>query len=54
MATGEETAKAPGSDQAASPWAAGLNQLREWDPAWAERGVKITTNPWPDGVCLPS
>jgi alkylhydroperoxidase/carboxymuconolactone decarboxylase family protein YurZ len=50
MATGEETAKAPGSDQAASPWAAALSKLREWDPAWAERVVKITTNPWTDGV----
>jgi alkylhydroperoxidase/carboxymuconolactone decarboxylase family protein YurZ len=50
MATGEETAKAPGSDQAASPWAAALSKLRQWDPSWAERVVKITTNPWTDGV----
>jgi hypothetical protein len=24
--------------------------LREWDPTWAEQAVKITTNPWTDGV----
>jgi alkylhydroperoxidase/carboxymuconolactone decarboxylase family protein YurZ len=50
MATGEQTAKTSGSDQAASPWAAALGKLREWDPAWAEHAVKITTNPWTDGV----
>ena len=50
MATGEETAKPSGSDQAASPWAAALSKLREWDPTWAEQAVKITTNPWTDGV----
>jgi alkylhydroperoxidase/carboxymuconolactone decarboxylase family protein YurZ len=49
MATGEETAKASGSDQA-SPWAVALSKLREWDPAWAEQAVKMTTNPWTDGV----
>jgi alkylhydroperoxidase/carboxymuconolactone decarboxylase family protein YurZ len=50
MATGEETAKAPGSDRAASPWATALSKLREWDPAWAEQAVKMTTNPWTEGV----
>ena len=50
MATGEETAKASGSDQAASPWAAALSKLREWDPAWAEQAVKLTTNPWTEGA----
>src|ERR1700739_3905853 len=50
MATGEETAKAPGDDQAASPWAAAFRKLREWAPAWAEQAVKMTTNPWREGV----
>jgi alkylhydroperoxidase/carboxymuconolactone decarboxylase family protein YurZ len=50
MATEEETAKAPGSDQAASPWVAALSKLREWDPVWAEQAVKMTTNPWTEGV----
>src|SRR5215470_2913932 len=34
----------------ASPWEAALNKLREWDPAWAEQCVKVTTNPWTEGV----
>ena len=49
MATGEDTAKASGSDEA-SPWAVALSKLREWDPAWANQAFKITTNPWNDGV----
>src|SRR5215468_3797074 len=43
-------AKALASEQSASPWTAALNKLREWDPAWAEHCVKMTTNPWTDGV----
>jgi len=50
MPTREETAKASGGNQAASPWAAALSKLREWDPAWAEQAVKMTTNPWTEGV----
>ena len=50
MATAEESAKVSASDLTASPWAAALNQLREWDPAWAEQSVKMTANPWRDGV----
>jgi hypothetical protein len=50
MATGEEIVKASPADQLASPWVAALGELREWDPAWAELAVKITTNPWTDGV----
>ena len=38
------------SEQSASPWAAALNKPREWDPAWAEHCVKMTTNPWTDGI----
>jgi alkylhydroperoxidase/carboxymuconolactone decarboxylase family protein YurZ len=48
MATDAETAKALSSNQ--SPWVAALSKLREWDPVWAELAVKITTNPWSDGV----
>src|SRR4030095_1348849 len=36
--------------QGASPWQDALNQLREWDPEWAETIVKMTTNPWTTGV----
>jgi hypothetical protein len=50
MATWEEIAKASPADQLASPWVAALGELREWDPVWAELAVKITTNPWTDGV----
>jgi len=50
MTTREEGARPPGSDQAASPWVAALNKLREWDSAWAERALKMTTNPSADGV----
>src|SRR5215469_3580940 len=38
------------SEESASPWAAALSKLREWDPAWAEYCVKMTTNPWTDGI----
>jgi alkylhydroperoxidase/carboxymuconolactone decarboxylase family protein YurZ len=27
-----------------------LSQLREWDPSWAETCVRMTTNPWTNGV----
>ena len=42
MATGEDTAKAPGGDEA-SPWAVAPSKLRY--PAWAEQAEKMTTNP---------
>ena len=38
------------SGRSISPWDAALNKLREWDPAWAEQCVKMTTNPWTRGV----
>jgi alkylhydroperoxidase/carboxymuconolactone decarboxylase family protein YurZ len=38
------TPRAPG------PWDAALNTLREWDPQWAETCVKMSTNPWTNGV----
>jgi len=28
------------------PWDPALEQLREWDPAWAEACVKMAANPW--------
>jgi alkylhydroperoxidase/carboxymuconolactone decarboxylase family protein YurZ len=50
MTTESGTAKASKPEQAASPWEAALGQLREWEPAWADQCVKLTTNPWTDGV----
>jgi len=32
------------------PWDVALEQLREWDPAWAEACQRMTTNPWRRGV----
>jgi alkylhydroperoxidase/carboxymuconolactone decarboxylase family protein YurZ len=32
------------------PWDPALAQLFEWDPAWAETCVKMTTNPWTTGI----
>jgi alkylhydroperoxidase/carboxymuconolactone decarboxylase family protein YurZ len=32
------------------PWDAALEQLREWDPAWAESCLRMTTNPWCLGI----
>jgi alkylhydroperoxidase/carboxymuconolactone decarboxylase family protein YurZ len=37
-------------NQAAGPWNLAVAQLREWDPTWADACVKMTTNPWVDGV----
>src|SRR5512135_1262171 len=32
------------------PWDAALEQLREWDAAWAATCERMTTNPWRSGV----
>ncbi|MFO1037263.1 MAG: carboxymuconolactone decarboxylase family protein [Geminicoccaceae bacterium] len=32
------------------PWGEALGQLREWDPDWAEACLRMSTNPWHDGV----
>jgi len=40
------TAKMP----ATGPWDTAVEQLRVWDPKWAEACVKMTTNPWMSGV----
>jgi len=47
------TESSQASQQPESPWVMALNKLREWDPAWAEQAVNITSNPWTDG-CLPT
>ena len=38
------------SNSLTGPWDSAVNQLREWDPKWAEACVKMTTNPWTSGV----
>jgi alkylhydroperoxidase/carboxymuconolactone decarboxylase family protein YurZ len=50
MATDNDLAKVPSTEHSVSPWAAALKQLREWDAAWAEQCVQMTTNPWTDGI----
>jgi alkylhydroperoxidase/carboxymuconolactone decarboxylase family protein YurZ len=37
-------------NQATGPWDSAVDQLREWDPKWADACVKMTTNPWTNGV----
>jgi len=32
------------------PWEPGAIELAEWDPAWAAACLRMTTNPWIDGV----
>ena len=39
-----------GSATTMGPWDLVLDQLREWDPQWAETCVKMSMNPWSSGV----
>jgi alkylhydroperoxidase/carboxymuconolactone decarboxylase family protein YurZ len=41
---------APGPPNETGPWDAGGAKLVEWDAAWAAVCIKMTTNPWVDGV----
>src|SRR5215469_16181947 len=50
MTTESQAVRVAVTGQPASPWETALNKLREWDPVWAERCVKMTTNPWTEGV----
>lgn len=45
-----ESAPSNGVEAETGPWDPALEQLREWDPAWAESCVKMTTNPWRGGI----
>jgi alkylhydroperoxidase/carboxymuconolactone decarboxylase family protein YurZ len=38
------------SSEETGPWEAAIRTLREWDPAWAATCLKMTTNPWNQGV----
>ena len=48
--TGEKTTMAKDQMPETGPWEAALEQIREWDPAWAAACAKMTTNPWRSGV----
>jgi alkylhydroperoxidase/carboxymuconolactone decarboxylase family protein YurZ len=43
-------ASAVGSPQQTGPWDAAAAKLIEWDPAWTAACMKMTTNPWVQGV----
>jgi alkylhydroperoxidase/carboxymuconolactone decarboxylase family protein YurZ len=47
---GNPATASSGSSAETGPWEAAVRQLREWDPAWAATCVKMTTNPWNDGI----
>ena len=53
MTTESTAARVSVTGQLASPWETALNKLREWDPIWAEQCVKMTTNPWTEGILRP-
>lgn len=40
----------PAREVAMGPWDSALEQLREWDPKWVDQCVKMTTNPWTNGI----
>ena len=50
--TTKETNAAPSNrpPEETGCWDAALAQLREWDPAWADTCVRMTTNPWISSV----
>jgi len=50
MSNQGETANTPIGDQAATPGAAALAKLKEWDPAWAEHSARLATNLRTEGV----
>jgi alkylhydroperoxidase/carboxymuconolactone decarboxylase family protein YurZ len=43
-------ASAIGARQQTGPWDAAAAKLAEWDPAWTAACMKMTTNPWAEGV----
>lgn len=49
MADHEPTPSGTGAAET-GPWDAALEQLRAWDPAWADACVKMTTDPWRRGI----
>jgi alkylhydroperoxidase/carboxymuconolactone decarboxylase family protein YurZ len=37
---------ASGQGQETGPWDNALDQMRDWDPEWAEKSVRMAANPW--------
>lgn len=44
------TQNIPQGSPETGPWDTALEQLREWDPKWAETCARMTTNPWTTGI----
>ena len=40
----------PTQSTVTGPWDSAVNQLREWEPQWAESCVQMSTNPWTSGI----
>ena len=38
------------NEEDTGPWDAALEQLRSWDPAWADTCARMTANPWRSGA----
>jgi len=50
MLTTLETKVTTDQQHETDPWDAPLDQVREWDPKWAETCLDMSTNPWVSGV----
>lgn len=52
MGNKDNSRKAQGPDQGPGmgPWDRALDQIRQWDPEWAEKSRRMASNPWTNGV----
>ena len=50
MSTEVRRAEAPAGSEAADWWSVSLGRLREWDAAWAEQSLAMTSDPWTEGI----
>jgi len=46
----ESPKKTSAASQPTGPWDKALATLRQWEPAWAETCLKMSTNPWTSGI----
>jgi alkylhydroperoxidase/carboxymuconolactone decarboxylase family protein YurZ len=50
MTTKDTATMTPAPAPSQGPWDQAFQQLREWDPTWAEACRTMSTNPWTTGV----
>jgi alkylhydroperoxidase/carboxymuconolactone decarboxylase family protein YurZ len=50
MANVESSNATSAARSPAGPWGSSLDQLREWDADWVEKCVRVSSNPWENGV----